>query len=89
MAARTKHMKALEEHLRKMRAQREKLDIEIAAVEVALKVASGEAATPKQRAPRSNVKTFVLDLLDDAGPEGLNAALAVASTWNAVQCPAS
>lgn len=75
--ARTKQMKALEEHIARKRAERDKLNVEIAALEVALKVTSGEPAVTKARAPRSNVKTLVLDLLSAVGSQGLNAATAV------------
>ena len=71
-------MKALEEMLLEKRKQLEHLRIEIATLEDAVKRASGEFDAPKhKRAPRSNVKKLVLEMLDAAGEDGLNAAIAV------------
>ena len=79
MASGTKSMRAIKDLLAEKRQERDRLDIEIGALEQALQAAAGEP-TAKQtlkRAPRSNVKGVVLRLLEQVGDTGLNAAIAV------------
>jgi hypothetical protein len=75
--ARGKGMKAFEQVLREKQAHRDRLNIEIVALEEAIRRASGAEPAPKRRAPRSNVKDLVLRLLQEVGSDGLNAAKAV------------
>ena len=69
-----KQMKALIKLIEEKKAERDKLNIEIAALEAGAKRMSGEPSIQKRRAPRSNVKNFVLQALEEFGAEGVNAA---------------
>lgn len=74
----TKQMKALEEMLNEKRSELERLKIEIATLEDAMSRAKGEPSGNRQkRAPRSNVKLLVLNMLEEQREKGLNAGLAV------------
>lgn len=72
-------MKAIQQSLDAKRAQLNKLQIEIAALEDVLRMASGTpiAAAAKPRSRRSNLKGWVIDLLKERGDMGLNANVAV------------
>lgn len=76
MARMTNQMKMLEERLEQVRRDIEKLRAQETLLVDMMREASGEPKI-KPRAPRSNVKQAVLDLLDQVGTKGLNAATAV------------
>lgn len=70
-----KHAEALRDRLK---AQISELQQQLAGVEMTIRAMRGEPATPvRSRAPRSNVKGYILALLEDAQARGLNAAMAV------------
>lgn len=69
-------MKALSERLDLILREIEKLRAQESLIRDMIREASGEPKV-KPRAPRSNVKQTILDLLEKAGEEGLNAAMAV------------
>ena len=73
----TRTVKILQEMIAEKRSQIESLEIQIAAHEAAIRRISGEPEHTAKRARRSNVKTTVLDLLTEAGDQGLNAIKAV------------
>ena len=74
-------MKKLEALRDELRAQIGELQQKLAGVEMAIRALSGEPEPPtkaaRTRAPRSNVKQYLLNLLEEARDEGLNAGLAV------------
>lgn len=76
MARMTNQMKMLEERLEQVRREIEKLRAQEALLVDMMREASGEPKI-KPRAPRSNVKQTVLDMLEQVGAQGLNAASAV------------
>lgn len=69
-------MRMLEDRLTQVRREMEKLRAQEALLTDMIREASGEPKI-KLRAPRSNVKQTVLDLLEQVGDRGLNAATAV------------
>jgi hypothetical protein len=77
MAGRSRQMRFVEEAIARKREEIKKLQIELAALEDVLKRASPDALPQRKRAPRSNVKNLVLELLEEVGRTGLNAASAV------------
>ena len=72
-----KQMKVLEDRLDIVRREMEKLKAQEALLLDMIRVEAGEPKV-KPRAPRSNVKQAVLDLLAKFADTGLNAAMAVA-----------
>lgn len=72
-------MQVLEDYLAKKREELRKLQIEIATAEELLRRSAGPTGPVplKKRAPRSNVKNLVLNLLEEAGEAGLVATSAV------------
>jgi len=79
---RNEQMKRLDQRIAELRAQRDQLDAKIAALEEFKAEISDEPMpstepAKRQRAPRSNVKSTVLSLLEQVGGSGLNAAIAV------------
>ncbi|MBD8906550.1 hypothetical protein [Methylorubrum zatmanii] len=78
MATGKQQMKDLEALRDRLKAQIAELQQQLSGVEMAIRVVTGEP-TPqaRPRAPRSNVKTYILTLLEEAGARGLNAASAV------------
>ena len=79
MASRRRQVSALDEIIGRKKEDLKKLQIEIAALEEARRHTLGVAdqASSKKRAARSDVKTFVLGLLEEVGRGGLVAATAV------------
>ena len=69
-------MKALTERLDLILREIEKLRAQESLIRDMIREANGEPKA-KLRAPRSNVKQAVLDLLDQVGAAGLNAGIAV------------
>ncbi len=76
MARMTNQMKMLEERLAQVRREIDKLKAQEALLLDMMREASGEPKV-KPRAPRSNVKHSVLELLEEVGSDGLNAVRAV------------
>ena len=72
-------MSIIRKRLEEKREQLSILTAEISLLESMLAEAKGEPdpSQPKQRAKRSSVKSYVLELLDQVGEKGLNAAIAV------------
>lgn len=74
-----------DEMLQKLNETRSRLEAEIEAlrnqirgIELAYRALGGRvAALERKRAPRGNVKSMLLGLLEDSGPHGLNAQTAV------------
>jgi hypothetical protein len=75
-------MKALEQRLDGILREIEKLKAQEYLIRDMIREASGEPKV-KIRAPRSNVKQTILDLLEKAGADGLNAATAVETAGKA------
>lgn len=70
-----KNAEALRDQLKSKIAE---LQQQLHGVEMTIRAMRGETAAPvRPRAPRSNVKNYILTLLDEAGERGLNAARAV------------
>jgi hypothetical protein len=69
-------MKVLHERLQSILREMEKLKAQEDLIRDMIREANGEPKV-KLRAPRSNVKQAILDLLEKAGETGLNAATAV------------
>lgn len=69
-------MKALEARLDGVMREIEKLQAQADLLRDMMREAKGEPKT-KPRAPRSNVKQTVLDLLEESGADGINATGAV------------
>lgn len=69
-------MKVLHERLQSILREMEKLKAQEDLIRDMIREANGEPKV-KLRAPRSNVKQAILDLLEKAGEIGLNAATAV------------
>jgi len=69
-------MRTLQERLGQIQSEIAKLQAQEALILDMLREARGEPKV-KPRAPRSNVKQAILDLLEEVGAEGLNAAIAV------------
>ena len=74
--AKGKQMKVLEDRLELVRREMDKLKAQEALLLDMIRVETGEPMV-KPRAPRSNVKQAVLDLLARYQESGLNAAMAV------------
>lgn len=76
-------MKPLEELRDKLKADIATLQAQLEGVEMSLRALNGEDASTltargkRTRAPRSNVKQYLLTLLDEVGADGLNASSAV------------
>jgi len=80
MAARNQNMKALEALREQLKADIARLQNQLDGVEMSIRAVNGEVSSGRQtrvRAPRSNIKRYLLDLLKEAGAQGLNAAMAV------------
>jgi len=81
MASAKDNMKALLEQRDRLQADLEALRNRIAGLDMAIAILQGATPTAKTEtqvsARRSGVKAFVLDLLQDRGAHGLNAAIAV------------
>lgn len=75
-------MKALTERLDLILREIDKLKAQESLIRDMIREANGEPKV-KLRAPRSNVKQAVLDLLEKVGTEGLNATMAVDMAANA------
>ena len=70
-----KNAEALRDQLKAKIAE---LQQQLQGVEMAIRAMRGESAAPvRTRAPRSNVKNYILTLLEEAAERGLNAARAV------------
>jgi len=74
---RGKQMKALAAMLAEKEDELRRLQIEIATLKDAIARASGNEPRQKKRAPRSDVKRRVLDMLAEVRHSGLNAGMAV------------
>ncbi len=75
-------MKSLQERLSAIQLEIDKLEAQKALINDMIREAKGEPKA-KPRAPRSNVKKTVLELLEKVGEDGLNAVIAVEMAENA------
>ena len=74
--AKDQTMKALLASINEKKKQVDDLTLQIKALQDVYDNISGESSKPKQRAPRSNIKSLVFKLLDQRGAKGLNGNIA-------------
>lgn len=76
-------MKAIEDEIARLRAERDALSNRIQGLESALRLVNGEMADlrvpPRERQRRGNVKTTVLDIVTKAGDAGITVTQCVES----------
>lgn len=78
MTTKVQAMKNAEALRDQIKAKIAELQQQLAGVEMTIRVMRGEPTTaPRPRAARSNVKNYILTLLEESGTVGLNAAKAV------------
>lgn len=78
MTTKVQAMKNAEALRDQLKAKIAELQQQLHGVEMTIRAMRGESAAPvRTRAPRSNVKNYILTLLEEAGERGLNAARAV------------
>lgn len=78
MTTKVQAMKNAEALRDQLKAKIAELQQQLAGVEMAIRAMRGEPTAPtRTRAPRSNVKSYLLALLDEVQTRGLNAAMAV------------
>ena len=78
MTTKVQAMKKMEALRDRIKAQIAELQQQLVGVEMAMRTMSGEATAPaRARAPRSNVKNYILHLLEEAKSSGINAGMAV------------
>lgn len=78
MTTKVQAMKNAEALRDQLKAKIAELQQQLAGVEMAIRAMRGEPTAPtRTRAPRSNVKSYLLALLDEVQARGLNAAMAV------------
>lgn len=78
MTTKVQAMKNAEALRDQLKAKIAELQQQLAGVEMAIRAMRGEPTAPtRARAPRSNVKNYILALLEEVQGRGLNAAMAV------------